>query len=281
MQAKAVVMLRYSKVGISAPNVRQALRSLRALLRDPNDTAEGFRVVEALDPRIHHRWLARMLSRPSGQQLLREQPVLLEALRARDALDALPDGSLGRAYREFCAREGLHPEAFVQIGEAGSMPVDDPLLRYAAHRSRDSHDVWHVVAGFRTDIAGEAGILGFTFAQTRSPGLLLLLIGGILHSIALGGERGRTMRRMTWVGLQNGRRAEPLAAAPWEAWLARPIADVRAELGITELPKYAHNAPAREVREQSAVPEARRRPAPAVRLRELRVASSAAGRTAS
>lgn len=228
----------FFSVGFSAPNVRQALRSLRALLRDPNDTAEGFRVIEALDPRIYQRTQARMLSRPSGERLLREQPALLDALRARDALDELPEGSLGRAYRNFCAREGLNPDVFVEIGEAGSLPIDDPLLRYVSHRSRDSHDVWHVVSGFRTDMAGESGILGFTFAQTRSPGLLLLFIGGILHSFAVGGESGKTMRRTAWFGLRSGRRAEPLHAAPWEEWLARPIAEVRAELGITELPDY-------------------------------------------
>jgi ubiquinone biosynthesis protein COQ4 len=229
----------HSDVGISAPNVRQALRSLRTLLRDPNDTAEGFRVIEALDPRIYHRTMARMVSRPSGQRLLREQPVLLDALRARGTLDALPDGSLGHAYREYCAREGLHPEAFVEVGEAGSLPIDDPLLRYVSHRSRDSHDVWHVVCGYRTDMAGESAILGFSYAQTRSPGLLLLLFGGILHSFAVGGEQGKTMRRMAWFGWQSGRRAEPLAAAPWEEWLPKPIAEVRAELGITQLPDYA------------------------------------------
>jgi ubiquinone biosynthesis protein COQ4 len=165
--------------------------------------------------------------------------VLLDALRARGTLDALPDGSLGRAYREYCAREGLHPEGFVEVGEAGSLAIDDPLLRYVSHRSRDSHDVWHVVCGYRTDMAGEAAILGFTYAQTRSPGLLLLFFGGILHSFAVGGEQGKTMRRMAWFGLRSGRRAEPLAAAPWEEWFAKPLAEVRAQLGIDQLPDYA------------------------------------------
>jgi ubiquinone biosynthesis protein COQ4 len=277
MRAKGEVMLGYSNVGISTPNVRQALRSLRALLRDPNDTAEGFRVIEALDPRIYHRTLSRIASRPSGLRLLREQPVLLDALRARDALDALPEGSLGRAYREFCTREGLNPDTFVQIGEAGSLlPIDDPLLRFASHRSRDSHDVWHVVSGFRTDMAGEAGILGFTFAQTRSPGLLLLFIGGLLHSFTVGGEPGQTMRRMAWFGLRSGTRAEPLAAAPWEEWLSKPIADVRAELRITELPEYApvYSEPAPQERQESTNSAAHISTSAARRL-ELRVAGGA------
>jgi ubiquinone biosynthesis protein COQ4 len=218
--------------------VRDAFHALYLLIRDPNDTTQGFRLLEALDPLIHHREMARMRSEPSGEKLLREQPDLLEALRNRTALEALPEGSLGRVYRDFCVQEGVEPEGFVQVGEAGSVTIDDQLVRYAALRSRDSHDVWHVVCGYRTDLAGESAILAFILAQHRSPGLLLLLIGAVLHSFVVGGEAGKAMRRLAKFGYRSGQRARPLAAAPWEEWLARPIDEVRAELGITEVPDY-------------------------------------------
>jgi ubiquinone biosynthesis protein COQ4 len=231
-------MLRSSEIGVARPNIREAIRGLSVLVRDPNNTVEGFRVLEALDPRIHHRELACMSSEPSGEKLLREQPVLLDVLRDRTALEALPEGSLGREYRKFCVREGLEPDAFVEVGEAGSQAIADPLVRYAAHRFRDSHDVWHVVCGYRTDLAGEAAILAFYSAQTQSPGMYLLLLGAMLHSVVVGRSAGKTMRRLASVGWRRGLRARPLAAAPWEKWLARPIADVRAELGIADVPEY-------------------------------------------
>ena len=224
--------------GASRRNLREAFRALRALMLNPNDTAEGFRLIEALDPLIHHRELARMQTEPSGQRLLREQPVLLQLLRARDALDALPAGSLAREYRAFCAREGVGPDAFVSLGEAASQSIDDDLVRYAAHRSRDSHDLWHVVCGYRSDLAGEAGILGFTLAQTRSPGMLLLFFGGLLQSLMIGYRQGKTMRRLAFFGLKNGLRARPLAAAPWEEWLDKPLDEVRAQLRIFDVPSY-------------------------------------------
>lgn len=226
--------------GVRRRSVRAAMAALRELLKDPNNTAQGFRLVEALDPYIHHRELSRMRSAASGVRLLHERPELLDLLRQRSMLERLPDGSLGRAYRDYCEREGLDPESFVRVGQAGSQADahDDELVRYAAHRSRDSHDVWHVVCGYRTDLAGEAGILGFTLAQTRSPGLLLLFIGGLLQSLLMGRKDGATMRRLAWRGLRGGLRAQPLSAAPWEAWLARSLDDVRAELGITDVPCY-------------------------------------------
>ena len=90
------------------------------------------------------------------------------------------------------------------------------MVRYAAHRFRDSHDIWHVVCGFRSDLAGEAGILAFYSAQTRSPGLFVLLLGALLHSLIVGRQQGKTMRHLAWIGWRSGTRAMPLAAAPWE-----------------------------------------------------------------
>jgi len=222
--------------------VREALSALRVLLRDPNDTAQGFRLLEALDPHLHHRELMRMQSEPSGRSLLRERPVLLDALRelAKLDVDALPQGSLGLAYRRYCEREGLDPDSFVAVGRAGSQAdaLEDELVRYAAFRHRDSHDLWHVVCGYRTDMAGEAGVLGFTLAQTRSPGLVLLFIGALLQSLLIGRRHGATMRRLAFRGLRSGVRARALSAAPWEAWLTRSLAEVRAELGIVDIPDY-------------------------------------------
>jgi ubiquinone biosynthesis protein COQ4 len=231
-------MLGSSDMSMTRRNIREAIRGLSVLIRDPKNTAEGFRVIEALDPRIHHRELACISSEPRGTKLLRERPPLLKLLRERSALEALPEGSLGREYRNFCTREGIEPERFVEVGEAGSQSIDDVMVRYAAHRFRDSHDIWHVVCGFRSDLAGEAAILAFYSAQTRSPGLFVLLVGAMLHSVIVGRQQGKTMRRLAWIGWRSGLRAKPLAAAPWEEWLARPLADVRAELRITEVPKY-------------------------------------------
>jgi ubiquinone biosynthesis protein COQ4 len=224
--------------GIRQRSLRDALHALYVLIRDPTDTTQGFRLLEALDPLIHHRELESMRREPSGEKLLREQPELLDALCDRNALESLPEGSLGRVYRDFCVREGVEPEGFVEVGEAGSVTIEDALVRYAAHRSRDSHDVWHVVCGYRTDLAGESAILGFILAQHRSPGLLLLLIGAVLHSFAVGGAAGKTMRRLAKFGWKMGRQARPLAAAPWEEWLAKPLDEVRAELRILEVPTY-------------------------------------------
>jgi ubiquinone biosynthesis protein Coq4 len=95
-----------------------------------------------------------------------------------------------------------------------------------------------VVCGYQADLAGEAAILGFTLAQTRSPGLLLLFVGALLHSFMVNQNHGKTMRRLAWFGLRSGVRARPLAAVPWEEWLGKSLDEVRAALGIVEVPTY-------------------------------------------
>jgi ubiquinone biosynthesis protein COQ4 len=204
-------------------------------------------LLEALDPLVHHRELARMRLAPSGLKLLEEQPALLDLLRDTAALDALPEGSVGHAYRAFCKSENIHPDGFVEIGEAGSEvdKITDQQVRYAALRHRDTHDLWHVAYGCRADLLGEAAILGFTLGQTRSPGMAILLVGGLMHSFSIGWKQGACMRRLAWRGLKHGLRARPLAPVPWEEWLARPLAEVRAELGITEVPSYTPTYAAR------------------------------------
>jgi ubiquinone biosynthesis protein COQ4 len=226
--------------GVRRRRVRDAFGALATLLGDPNDTAQGFVLLEALDPHVHERELELMRRAPHGAALLRDRPELLDTLRDRATLDALPPGSLGRAYRAFCESEGLAPEGFVQIGESGSCAgaLENELERYAARRHRDSHDLWHVVYGCRTDLIGEAGILGFTAAQTCSPGLALLWVGGLLHSFAIEWKQGVAMRRFAFLGLLRGLQAEPLAGVPWESWLARPLAEVRAELNVNAAPSY-------------------------------------------
>ena len=103
---------------------------------------------------------------------------------------------------------------------------------------RDSHDLWHVFAGCRTDLAGELAVLTFTAAQTGNFGVGLLAMAGFVKSFTLPeelGHRGRALVKGAW---RRGRAADFLPVAPWEQLLARPLDEVRAELGVEPMPTY-------------------------------------------
>ena len=90
------------------PEWRRAFTALRQLLDDAERTHLAFEITLALDGGTAASSLERMLAHREGRRLLREQPSLLGALD-REALEALPDGSFGRAYLEHIDRFGLEP----------------------------------------------------------------------------------------------------------------------------------------------------------------------------
>src|SRR5687767_4124801 len=129
-----------------------AVLALSRLIRDPNDTEQAFRIVRALDGPHSERFFIRFAQSEGGKKLLRERPSILAALSDRASLEAMPEGSLGRAYLAFCEREGISPGGLVEASELEERDKLDPDFRYMADRMRDSHDLWHVVTGYRTDL---------------------------------------------------------------------------------------------------------------------------------
>ncbi len=81
---------------------------------------------------------------------------------------------MGRAYLAFCDREGITPGGLVEASMLEDRDLLEPRFRYMADRLRDSHDLWHVVTGYRTDLLGENAVLAFTAAQTDSVGVGVL-----------------------------------------------------------------------------------------------------------
>ena len=91
-----------------------ALRAMRTLLADPDDTAQVFHIVRALTGSSFERLYQRVLAHPTGRIVLDEKRNLLPVLQDRDRLRALPEGTLGREYARFLDREGISAEGLVE-----------------------------------------------------------------------------------------------------------------------------------------------------------------------
>ena len=226
----------------------EALRALRALARDPDDTGQVFKIVAALSGDTQGRMVRRLQASETGRRLLSERRVLSAALADRERLLALPEDSLGRAYLAFCERHGITAQGLVAASEQGDFSDRSADERFVASRMRDAHDLWHVVAGYQTDLIGEASVLALTVAQTKNPGIALIVALAYLRH---GGEHryGRPLLRQAFA---RGRRAAYLPAVDWEGLLPRPLDEVRRELNIGDPPNYrplwphevfAHKAP--------------------------------------
>lgn len=217
---------------------RRALRALRTLLADPNDTAQVFTIIESLSGPAPLRLLERFRRDEDGPRLLRERADILVHLRDRAALEAMPEGSLARVYLAFLDREGITADGLVDASVEGETGVfrDAGDFGYVSDRLRDTHDLWHAVTGYSGDVLGEAALLAFSAAQTKNLGVGLIALAAVLRS------RDVRVARMLARAYRDGLRAAWLPAIAWEDLLPLPIEDVRARLRIEKVPPYVRVA---------------------------------------
>ncbi|MEM1434520.1 MAG: Coq4 family protein [Pseudomonadota bacterium] len=211
-----------------------ALRALKRLVADPEQTEQVFVIIRALSGNALRNAFDRFRTTPVGRRVLAEELDLMAVLTDREALRQLPSGSLGRAYLAFVEREQITAEGLAEASAHEAAITDPELLRFAT-RQRDMHDLWHVITGYGRDSFGEVCLLGFTYAQTRNRGLgVICLVGSVKTRRAL----GKGVYRAVWKAWRAGRRAAWLPEQDWEHLLAQPLAQVRAQLRIDPPQEY-------------------------------------------
>src|SRR5436305_8391486 len=82
-----------------------ALRSLRRLLADKEDTGQVFEIMRALNGASTARAYHRLLATREGGRIAYERAELAHRLMDDAWLDSLPDGSVGAHYRTFVRTE--------------------------------------------------------------------------------------------------------------------------------------------------------------------------------
>ncbi len=212
---------------------RDAWAALQRLRRDPDDTRAVFEIIEALTGPGDDRVFRRFRATAAGQRVLAERRELLDVLRDRERLLAMPEGSLGREYARFTEREQISADGLVEASQTGDdryAQLSEDRARFAMRR-RDCHDLEHVVSGYGRDLRGEGALLTLGLAQAWNHGIGLIVAMAYVE----GDAEERRLMRAAW---RRGRRARWLAAADWEALLERPLAEVRDELGLGEPPRY-------------------------------------------
>ncbi|MDO6415033.1 Coq4 family protein [Sphingomonas sp. BIUV-7] len=217
---------------------RTALAALRRLLADADDTAQVFRIMRALNAGVAKAGYDRLLRTPGGGEIACRQVELAERLSEPGAVSGYAAGSVGAAYRSFLEETG-----YSAMGLAAISRSDDPL-RDARHpyawygrRTRDVHDIWHILTGYRADDPlGEACLTAFSYAQTGGLGWAAIAAGAALQNVS--SAAGRVKVRAIWEGYRHGRRAAWLLGEEYELLLAEPLEAARGRLRIAEPVAY-------------------------------------------
>ncbi|BAZ13896.1 hypothetical protein NIES4071_57360 [Calothrix sp. NIES-4071] len=206
------------------PNIKTILRSMVFILREPGNLEH----IYDLEDSLRHTkasvlavdWLK---TQPEVAQLIQER--YLAPPPNIEALLQYPQDSLGYAYAVYIKKSGFDPSFYRTI------EVEDDIS-YVLLRVRQTHDIWHVVTGFNTDINGEIELKAFELAQTRR-NLAVFLVGAtILATLAMSPQALPDLLNQIVLGYQMGGKAKPLFAQKWEENWEKPLFEWRSELGI-------------------------------------------------
>lgn len=185
------------------------------------DIAEAFRNTESYQLATEY-----MKAQPGVRQLVQER--YLATTPDLDALLQYPQDSLGYIYASKMKKENLDPNFYRKV------IVEDDAT-YLALRLRQTHDIWHAVTGFGTDVAGELALQAFLLAQTHGPIALAIIAAGLLNTLLKSSEQLTLMVNSIHQGYNMGLNAKPFLAQKWEEGWDKSLAEWRAELGVEPL----------------------------------------------
>ena len=120
---------------------KRARTALSTLIADPERVEQVFELIEALEGDAGEKLFQRFLRHPHAPELLARRPSLLSVLSKRSELEALPEGSLGRAYARFMREGGIEADGLVEASQdtrAEHADMDPERLQAFGRREWDA-----------------------------------------------------------------------------------------------------------------------------------------------
>lgn len=216
----------------------RAVRNFQALIKDKDDTSLVFNIFESLPSSGFMDRVRDLTLSERGEFLRQTERELPEILDDHAALRRTPKGSVAHAYCDFMEEAGFTAAGLVAESERNGRARFPDLVEWYINRSRDTHDLFHVLTGYGRDALGEQCVLLFTHGQSPSHGHLLIGYAGAAQIKKL--IKGSTAPVFGAVrqAHRTGQGTPQLIAQPIRQLLERPLADVRAELRIPEPAVY-------------------------------------------
>ncbi|MEM7778803.1 MAG: Coq4 family protein [Pseudomonadota bacterium] len=216
----------------------RAIRNFQLLIKDKEDTSLVFKIFESLPSKHFMPRIEELTLSNQGEELRHSEPSLPEILDDHVALRKTPKGSLAHAYCDFMESEGLTAAGLVEEAESLGRPKYDDLVQWFADRSRDTHDLFHVLTGYGRDALGEQCVLLFTHGQSPSQGHLLIGYAGSANiKLQVKGSKAPVMGAVQQAK-RTGKGAPRLIEQSIRELLEQPLEEVRTMLNIPEPTLY-------------------------------------------
>ncbi|MGO4808659.1 Coq4 family protein [Cupriavidus sp. 2MCAB6] len=210
-----------------------AFRAIRKLLANGDDTTQVFLIMRALNGPAAAKNFDRLMKTPQGRKQAYRRVELAERFSDPAFIASFAPGTLGAAYRAFLEETGYSAAGLAEVSNINREPLIESPYAWSARRTRDVHDIWHALTGYKADEnLGEAALVAFSYAQTGGLGWAFIAAAAALKSLRKTGTTAYA--RAVIEGYRNGRKATWLLGEDYEALLHEPLDAARARLGIAE-----------------------------------------------
>lgn len=156
-----------------------------------------------------------------------------------DVLADLPEGTLGRRYRDWIVENRLEAQIAVNyrdfhhvLARSGMLDGMPSELQYAVLRGFQVHDFLHVLTGYDASPRGEIGLQAFCLAQLQFPYFAMWISTVTTRMTYIDPTHIVPLMDAISDGWRHGRATPQLQLHRWEDESDRPLDVLRAEWGI-------------------------------------------------
>ncbi|WP_375772144.1 ubiquinone biosynthesis protein COQ4 [Archangium gephyra] len=188
--------------------LRVAVQALKRIRGDEGNPVYGQLLAACLDGEVYASLVQRAQGTEAGRRMLSKRPSLQGKEVDLDALERLPDGTLGREFARYFRDNKISPfETTLELKNDAD---------YLAKRYRETHDLMHLLTGYGTDVVGEMELQAYALGNLGIRIAVLILLFGTLEQLRApqaGVRRSEYLRRVK-AAYHRGREA-PLFLDFW------------------------------------------------------------------
>lgn len=181
--------------------------------------------------------LARAMRQHPGFDEFRSRPPM--ARLTMEHLDGRGADSLGETLRRLIVDNGYDLDVLDPATVAGYHPELDDSNRYILQ----THEIWHLVAGYSTSPGHEVAISGFQLAQFGHPYSRDFLGAIVTLTTFTAPVTACFVLQLTLEGWRHGRQSPPLTLVDWHARLDDSLAAIRERERITPYQSLLPDSP--------------------------------------
>jgi ubiquinone biosynthesis protein Coq4 len=186
----------------------------------------------------HREKCARAMALHAGwQELTGKTPMPRTKL---DDVAACVPGTLGYAFHRLIVDNGFDIEVLDPDSVVGYHPVIDPTSR----RILQTHEIWHLVAGYSTSALHEVAISGFQLAQFGHGYSRDFLATSFTATTVTIPVLAPVVLQATLEGWRHGRRTPPMMLVDWHTLWDEPLDGIRTRHGVEPFVSMLPDLPA-------------------------------------